>query len=64
MPGVTSEPLAVRKGYGDVDTAFKSAAQVVALELAVGRHSGVPRETRGAIARYNAVRDMLEMHGA
>ena len=30
----------------------------------VGRHSGVPMETRGAIARYDAARDVLEMHGA
>ena len=32
--------------------------------LAVGRHSGVPLETRGAIARYDAGRDVLELHGA
>jgi CO/xanthine dehydrogenase Mo-binding subunit len=30
--------------------------------LSVGRHSGVPLETRGAIARING--DVLEMHGA
>ncbi len=30
----------------------------------IGRHSGVPLETRGAIARYDAVTDVLEMHGA
>ena len=29
----------------------------------VGRHSGVPLETRGAIARYDAARDVLELHG-
>ena len=34
------------------------------LELSVGRHSGVPLETRGAIARYDAARDVLELHGA
>ncbi len=32
--------------------------------LDIGRHSGVPMETRGAIARYDAARDMLELHGA
>ena len=32
--------------------------------LSIGRHSGVPLETRGAIARYDAARDMLELHGA
>ena len=30
----------------------------------VGRHSGVPLETRGAIARLDAARDVLELHGA
>src|SRR4029077_18261892 len=34
------------------------------LELSVGRHSGVPMETRGAIARYDTERDVLELHGA
>jgi aerobic carbon-monoxide dehydrogenase large subunit len=34
------------------------------LDLAVGRHSGVPLETRGAIGRYDAARDVLELHGA
>ncbi len=34
------------------------------LELAVGRHSGVPLETRGAIGRYDAARGILELHGA
>ena len=35
-----------------------------ARRLSIGRHSGVPLETRGAIARYDAARDMLELHGA
>src|SRR5205814_5740533 len=38
--------------------------QIVELELSIGRHSGVPLETRGAIARHDTVRDILEMHGA
>jgi CO/xanthine dehydrogenase Mo-binding subunit len=63
-PGLPTEPLAVRKEYGDIDAAFRTAAHVVSLELSVGRHSGVPLETRGAIARYDAANDMLEMHGA
>ena len=61
---LTTEPDIVRKGYGDVDAAFRNAHAVVALELSVGRHSGVPLETRGAIARYDEARDMLELHGA
>jgi CO/xanthine dehydrogenase Mo-binding subunit len=63
-PGLTTEPDVVRKSYGDIDAAFRDAHAVVALELAVGRHTGVPMETRGAIARYDEARDVLEMHGA
>ena len=37
---------------------------VVELDLSVGRHSGVPLETRGAIGRYDASRDILELYGA
>ena len=29
-----------------------------------GRHSGVPLETRGAIGRYDAGNDIIELHGA
>ena len=54
----------VQKAYGDVEKAFANAHAVVSLELSVGRHSGVPLETRGAIARYDEARDILEMHGA
>jgi len=68
-PGVyehelTTEAGVVRKGYGDVEAAFRNAHAVVSLELSVGRHSGVPLETRGAVARYDERRDVLEMHGA
>jgi carbon-monoxide dehydrogenase large subunit len=59
-----TEPSVIRKSYGDVDAAFKAAHAIVALELSVGRHSGVPMETRGAVARYDEARDILEMHGA
>jgi CO/xanthine dehydrogenase Mo-binding subunit len=48
----------------DAPGAFDGAHTIVALDLAVGRHSGVPMETRGAIATYDAERDLLEMHGA
>src|SRR6516225_3784521 len=62
--GRSTEPAVVEKSYGDVAAAFRDAAQVVELDLTVGRHSGVPLETRGAIARYDAARDVLELHGA
>jgi carbon-monoxide dehydrogenase large subunit/6-hydroxypseudooxynicotine dehydrogenase subunit gamma len=60
--GHSTEVALVRKGYGDIDAAFASAHAVVALDLKIGRHSGVPLETRGAIAR--CVRGILELHGA
>jgi carbon-monoxide dehydrogenase large subunit len=63
-PGQSSEAAVIRQGYGDVDAAFRQAAHVVELELAIGRHSGVPLETRGAIGRYDAARGILELHGA
>ncbi|HZL31768.1 MAG TPA: xanthine dehydrogenase family protein molybdopterin-binding subunit [Pseudolabrys sp.] len=59
-----TEPDVIRKGYGDIDAAFNTASAVVSLELSIGRHTGVPMETRGAIARYDEVNDRLEMHGA
>ena len=62
--GLSTEAAIIRKEYGDVDAAFRNAHAVVALSLAIGRHSGVPLETRGAIARYDAAADMLEMYGA
>jgi aerobic carbon-monoxide dehydrogenase large subunit len=63
-PGHGSEAALIRQGYGDVDAVFRTAAHVVALELGIGRHSGVPLETRGALGRYDASRGILELHGA
>jgi carbon-monoxide dehydrogenase large subunit/6-hydroxypseudooxynicotine dehydrogenase subunit gamma len=63
-PGCSSEAAVIRKGYGDIDAAFREAHAIVTLDLKIGRHSGVPMETRGAIARYDAERDVLELYGA
>ena len=63
-PGHNTEAAIIRQGYGDVDAVFRTAKHVVEVELAIGRHSGVPLETRGAIGRYDASRDILELHGA
>ena len=62
--GQSSEAAVVRKGYGDVASAFGAAHSVMTLELKIGRHSGVPLETRGGIARYDPARDVLELYGA
>jgi len=62
--GLTTEPTICRQGYGDVDNIFRNAAHIVEVDVEIGRHSGVPLETRGAIGRYDAARDVLELHGA
>ena len=63
-PGRSTEPTLCQQGFGDVGLVFAKAHTVVALDLKIGRHTGVPIETRGAIARYDAARDVLELYGA
>ena len=62
--GHKTEADIVTQGYGDVEKAFAKAAHVIEREFVVGRHSGVPLETRGAIGHYDAAHDVLELHGA
>ena len=62
--GLSTEPTIICKQYGDPDAGFAEAHAIVALSLKIGRHSGVALETRGAVARYDAARDRLEMYGA
>ena len=64
IDGLSTEPMIIEKGYGDLDAAFRDAHAIVEADVAIGRHSAVPLETRGAIARYDAARDLLELHGA
>src|SRR5918997_2794594 len=61
---LSTEAAIVQQGFGDIKAAFRDAHAVVELDLSIGRHSGVPMETRGAIGRYDASRDILELHGA
>jgi carbon-monoxide dehydrogenase large subunit/6-hydroxypseudooxynicotine dehydrogenase subunit gamma len=63
-PGVSTEAAIVEQAYGDLDAAFAAAHAIVSVDVRVGRHSGVPLEGRGAIARFDAARDVLELHGA
>src|SRR5918997_3696075 len=62
--GLSTEAAIVQQGFGNIEAAFRDAHAVVELDLSIGRHSGVPMETRGAIGRYDAARDVLELHGA
>jgi aerobic carbon-monoxide dehydrogenase large subunit len=62
--GLSTEPVTLRNSYGDIDAAFAAAAHIIELDLSIGRHSGVPLETRGALARYDRTRDTLELYGA
>jgi CO/xanthine dehydrogenase Mo-binding subunit len=48
---------------GDVDAAFAAADLVVRERLMVQRHSGVPLETRGLVADFDAGRGLLTVWG-
>jgi carbon-monoxide dehydrogenase large subunit len=50
---VGNEAATLSMGYGDVEGAFRGAAQVVEAEVKIGRHSAVPLETRGLVAEYD-----------
>jgi carbon-monoxide dehydrogenase large subunit len=63
-PGLLSEPAVIRRSYGDMDAAFSQAHRVVDLEVKIGRHTGVPMETRGALCVLDADRDVLTIYGA
>jgi aerobic carbon-monoxide dehydrogenase large subunit len=62
--GRSTEAGIFHHSYGNIEDAFKKAHAIVELDLTTGRHSGVPMETRGALGRYDAARDILELHGA
>lgn len=64
VDGFLTEPAILEKGYGDIDRAFANAEHKLSLELFVGRHSGVPLETRGLLALYDAAKDHLWLYGA
>ena len=64
IPGLMSEAAIVQKACGDIEAAFRAAAHIVELEVAVGRHSGSPMESRGAVARFDPARGVLTVQGA
>jgi carbon-monoxide dehydrogenase large subunit len=63
-PDLTAEAAIIVKEYGDLEHAFAHASEIVELRLSVGRHSGVPMETRGAVATWDSESGSLRMYGA
>lgn len=63
-PGLLSEPAVIRRSYGDMAAAFAAAHRVIDLEAKIGRHTGVPIETRGALCAHDAKTDVLTVYGA
>ncbi len=63
FPGLGNEGARIEKSYGDVAAAFERAAHVVSHEYRVGRHSGVPMETRNIVVQPDPGRDVLFVWG-
>jgi len=51
------------RGYGDVEAAFTRARHVVRIELAIGRHTGVPLEPRCLLAVPDRDTGSLDVFG-
>ena len=58
------EAVAMAFGYGDIDEAFHGAAEVVTLDLKVGRHSAVPLEPRSLLASYDRGTHRVDVWGS
>jgi aerobic carbon-monoxide dehydrogenase large subunit len=63
-PGLMSEPAVIRRSYGDLEGVFARAQRIVRLDVRIGRHTGVPMETRGGLCVYDANEDNLTLYGA
>ncbi|MEA2424385.1 MAG: aerobic carbon-monoxide dehydrogenase large subunit [Thermoleophilaceae bacterium] len=59
-----NEAATLTKRFGPVDEAFAQADRVVSAKLRVGRHTGMPLETRGLVADWDAGRRELTVWGA
>ena len=62
--GLDTEAMVFTEQVGDIEVALASAHRVIELELSVGRHSGIPLECRGALARLHPDTGVLEVLGA
>lgn len=56
--------LATSADLGDVDGARKAAAVSITRHFQMGRHSGIPIETRGMVAHYDQRLDQLVLHSS
>jgi len=63
LPGRSNQGASFVREYGEVDAAFTAAAHVISTEARVGRHSGVPMETRACIADYEPGHDTISLRG-
>jgi carbon-monoxide dehydrogenase large subunit/6-hydroxypseudooxynicotine dehydrogenase subunit gamma len=61
---VGNEAATLSMGFGDTEWAFENAAHIVETEVKVGRHSGVPLETRGLVVDYDRGSDHLTIWGS
>ena len=62
--GLDTEAMVFTEQVGDIEAALTAAHRVIELELSVGRHSGIPLECRGALARLHPDTGVLEVLGA
>ena len=54
----------LQAGFGNIEEAFGDADEVFEMEIHVGRHSGVPMETRGIVVEPDPITGRLRVHGS
>ncbi len=61
----TPDNVAARfvEAFGDVERAFRESGHIVRTRFQLARHTAVPVETRGLVARYDAVSGRLQIWG-
>jgi carbon-monoxide dehydrogenase large subunit len=67
LPDQDSEATTFTEEWGDVDAAFGHADEshaFVGVDVRIGRHTGVPMECRGLVARYDVNDQQLVVDGA
>ncbi|WP_108659257.1 xanthine dehydrogenase family protein molybdopterin-binding subunit [Acuticoccus kandeliae] len=57
----SSEAATVRKAFGDLGSAFQSAAHVVNINIELARDGAVPIEPRSIVAAWDPARDVLDV---